>query len=306
MKDKKLQVFVSSTYLDLKEERQAAVEAILTARHIPAGMELFTAGDQSQWEVIKRWIDESDVYMLILGARYGSVDPVTGKSYTQLEYEYALTNNKPLFAVVLHDTLIDQKVAKDGRKVVLEELNGHLLADFKKVVMSKLVKICNSLAEIQNAVFTSLNELSYRDNLVGWVRGDQAVDTGPMAVELARLSEENATLRLTAYKTTDPIFNGLTFDELKELLIDNTIRDIKGVPDLFSLFIILGPKLVEPDRVATHLDTTPIIIQKYVRKLVEYNMFQYVGGTYQVKATQDGHSFYIRHHALTLKAIKNT
>ena len=43
---KRLQVFVSSTYTDLKEERQAAVEAILTAGQIPAGMELFTAGDE--------------------------------------------------------------------------------------------------------------------------------------------------------------------------------------------------------------------------------------------------------------------
>jgi hypothetical protein len=63
---KKLQVFVSSTYSDLKEERQAAVEAILSAGHIPAGMELFAAGDESQMEVIKRWIDDSDVFLLIL------------------------------------------------------------------------------------------------------------------------------------------------------------------------------------------------------------------------------------------------
>jgi Domain of unknown function (DUF4062) len=45
---KKLQVFVSSTYTDLRDERQAAVEGILSAGHIPAGMELFAAGDQSQ------------------------------------------------------------------------------------------------------------------------------------------------------------------------------------------------------------------------------------------------------------------
>jgi uncharacterized protein DUF4062 len=54
---KKLQVFISSTFTDLKQERQAAVEAILTAGHIPAGMELFTAGDESQMNVIKHWID---------------------------------------------------------------------------------------------------------------------------------------------------------------------------------------------------------------------------------------------------------
>ena len=42
--NKKLQVFVSSTYTDLIEERQAAVQAILDAGHIPAGMELFKLG----------------------------------------------------------------------------------------------------------------------------------------------------------------------------------------------------------------------------------------------------------------------
>src|SRR4051812_36796802 len=98
---KKLQVFVSSTFSDLIVERQAAVEAILTAGHIPAGMELFSAGDESQMEVIKQWIDESDVYLLILGGRYGSIESKRGKSYTHLEYEYALSKNKPLFACVI-------------------------------------------------------------------------------------------------------------------------------------------------------------------------------------------------------------
>src|SRR6185437_12937032 len=83
---KRLQVFVSSTFIDLKAERQAAVEAILSAGHIPAGMELFAAGDESQMEVIKQWIDESDVYLLIFGWRYGSIDLKSAKSYTQLEY----------------------------------------------------------------------------------------------------------------------------------------------------------------------------------------------------------------------------
>lgn len=41
MKDKKLQIFVSSTYTDLKEERQAAVEAILSSGNIPAEREIF-------------------------------------------------------------------------------------------------------------------------------------------------------------------------------------------------------------------------------------------------------------------------
>ena len=81
---KKLQIFVSSTFIDLIDERQAAVEAILKAGHIPAGMELFTASNQSQWTIIQKWIDESDIYMLILGGRYGSIEPDSGLSYTEL------------------------------------------------------------------------------------------------------------------------------------------------------------------------------------------------------------------------------
>jgi hypothetical protein len=117
MPSKKLQVFVLSTYVDLREERQTAVEAILLAGHIPAGMELFAAGSESQLDVVRRWIDESDVYMLILGGRYGSIEPKSGKSYTQVEYEYAAEKGKPLFALVMTDAVLDEKVRAAGLAV---------------------------------------------------------------------------------------------------------------------------------------------------------------------------------------------
>ena len=47
MTKKKLQVFISSTYTDLLEERQSSVEAVLRPGNIPAGMELFSAGNKS-------------------------------------------------------------------------------------------------------------------------------------------------------------------------------------------------------------------------------------------------------------------
>ncbi|QDT56709.1 hypothetical protein Pan44_47660 [Caulifigura coniformis] len=110
MAGKKLQVFVSSTYLDMTEERQAAVQAILMAGHIPAGMELFASGDQTQLEVIKRWIRESDAFFLILGGRYGSVEPLSGKSYVQLEYEYANDLGKSCFTAVITDAGLNRKL----------------------------------------------------------------------------------------------------------------------------------------------------------------------------------------------------
>ena len=115
---KKLQIFVSSTFTDLKNERQAAVEAILKSGNIPAGMELFTAGNESQLQVINRWIDESDIYCLILGGRYGSIEPKTMQSYTELEYDYAVSQNKPYFSIVMSDIALEKKT-KGGNK------NGH-------------------------------------------------------------------------------------------------------------------------------------------------------------------------------------
>ena len=135
---KRLQVFVSSTYTDLIDERQAAVEAILSHGHIPAGMELFTSGDESQMDVIKQWIEDSDVYLLILGGRYGSIEPNSGKSYTQLEYEYALELGKPYFACVVNVAAQELRLKEHGSKVTETE-NPKELKEFRKLVESKTV-----------------------------------------------------------------------------------------------------------------------------------------------------------------------
>ena len=100
MADIKYQVFVSSTFEDLEDERRSAFESILNVDHIPVGMELFQAGTDDQWSYIKRRIDSCDYYFVIIAERYGSIGP-GGKSYTQMEYEYAIENNIPVAAFLL-------------------------------------------------------------------------------------------------------------------------------------------------------------------------------------------------------------
>ena len=117
MRKRKLQVFVSSTYSDLIDDRLAAIEAILAAGHIPAAMEQFSPGDETAWEKIRRWIDESDCFMLILGGRYGSLEPNSGKSYVHLEYEYALDKKKPFFSLLMDDTAFNERVKRHGIEV---------------------------------------------------------------------------------------------------------------------------------------------------------------------------------------------
>jgi hypothetical protein len=96
--DKKYQVFVSSTYEDLQEERKAVMEALLQMNCFPVGMEYFNAADDSQWDVITSLIDECDYYVLIVAGRYGSIDEASGISYTQKEYEYAVKKNVPVIS----------------------------------------------------------------------------------------------------------------------------------------------------------------------------------------------------------------
>lgn len=220
--NKKLQVFVSSTYEDLKEERQAAVEAILTAGHIPAGMELFAAGDQSQMEVIKRWICESDVYLLILGGRYGSIEPKSEKSYIQLEYEYALEKGKALFAVVIREDGIDRKLRELGRKAI-EQVHPQKLEAFRKTVLSKMVRMWSDTKDIKLAILETLSEFSRRDELVGWIHASQAVDAKALE-EMVRLSAENASLRQQLSAIKADTYNGVSFDEMLGLLQEEKIN----------------------------------------------------------------------------------
>lgn len=245
---KKLQVFVSSTYEDLKEERQAAVQAILNSGHIPAGMELFTAGDESQKDTIKKWIDESDVYFLILGGRYGTIDESTGKSYTHWEYEYAGEIGKPRFAVVIKEDALEDKIKINGTQV-MEKHHPTLYQQFRDDVLTKVCKFYSDIRDIQIAIYQKLAEYSGREDLVGWVYGKDVPDDKSLSDENAKLRMENDKLKseidkLKEDKQETRSINGIGASELisilksKVLKVPNSITK-KGETeiDIFFLFI---------------------------------------------------------------------
>lgn len=222
---KKLQVFVSSTYTDLIEERQAAVQAILDAGHIPAGMELFKAGNESQLKTIYKWIDESDVYMLILGGRYGSIDQKSGKSYTQLEYEYALSKNIPVFAVVLNETFLTTKINSLGFTNATEQTAPDKYKEFKALVMSKIIREVEDCKDIKITIHSTLNEFLNDYDLTGWVRNDAENDTTQLLKENNSLIKENHSLSKQVQKLQEQLdakskiqFGNYSFDELVEML----------------------------------------------------------------------------------------
>ncbi len=168
--EKKYQVFISSTYIDLIEERKAVTETLLSADCIPAGMEAFCAEDDEQFNVIKKVIDLCDYYILILGKRYGSINSETHLSYTEMEYDYALSRGVPILVFP-----IDGRMGKDPDE---DEMANNLLKLFKIKVSDKRLTSGSwkNAEELSKQVALAMPKIIARKKRPGWVRGDAVVN----------------------------------------------------------------------------------------------------------------------------------
>ena len=191
--EKRYQVFISSTYLDLKDERSKVMKSIMDLDCIPAGMEMFPAMDEEQFEFIKKIIDDCDYYILIIGGKYGSMTE-GGISYTELEFDYAKSKGIPVLAF-LHNN-ID---IIPSHKVEMETNVRAKLEQFKeKVKKGRLVQFWDSPENLTSQVIISLMQTIKTRPGVGWVRANVATNEESLQ-ELNDLRKEVEQLR--AYKS---------------------------------------------------------------------------------------------------------
>lgn len=162
---KKYQVFVSSTYEDLQEERKKVMEALLQMDCFPVGMEYFNASDASQWELIKSFIRECDYYVLIVTGRYGSIEEESGKSYTQKEFEYAIEQGIPVISFV-HK----HPESLPGTKIEQEQSKRDKLEAFKSCVKKKVCKFWENADELASQVVLGLNREIAKHSYTSWVK----------------------------------------------------------------------------------------------------------------------------------------
>ena len=187
--DKRYQVFVSSTFADLKDERSNVIQTLMEMDCIPAGMELFPALDEEQFEFIKKVIDDSDYYLLIVGGRYGSISD-QGFSYTEMEYDYAISQGVKVIALV-HGS--PEKLSVE--KVEMNPEAQDKLERFRnKVTTNRLVKFWDDAKELSGLVALSLPKTIKTYPAVGWVRGNQATDNTELLQQLNDLRQENNRL----------------------------------------------------------------------------------------------------------------
>lgn len=190
----KYQVFISSTWDDLKDIRNAVTWCILKLEHIPAGMESFPAATDRGWETISTVIDDSDYYVLIIAGRYGSIDPSTGMSWTDREYQYALKKGVPILAFIRSDdSITSNKTEKRaaGKKRRDEFVNRVRKAHLTASDWSDENDLCQKITATLSQTFRN-DEYGARAR-PGWYRGD-VIPSRNVIEDFARLSSENAKL----------------------------------------------------------------------------------------------------------------
>ncbi|PBP63353.1 hypothetical protein CCL21_27500 [Pseudomonas syringae] len=253
----KYQIFVSSTYNDLKEPRDLVIKAILEMGHIPVGMEMFSAADEEQWSIIQRQIDQSDYYVLIMANRYGSVT-AENISYTEKEYDYARSLQIPCLGFILESSASWPTDYTDTEADKVDSLRL-----FREKVKQRPVSFWKNFDDLYGKCAVALMKAFTTHPREGWVRASQYSD-GKSTAELIRLSAENAKLREELEKSlvsgderkikADRDFIKILRANTRELHVwkkDAKEWEFAGEASLLTIFNELGPNMLFEMSVAT-------------------------------------------------------
>ena len=226
--DKRYQVFISSTFQDLKGARQEVSQALLRAECFPAGMELFPAADEEQFEFIKQVIDQSDYYIVISAGRYGSIHPEKGLSYTELEYDYAAETGKPVIRLLHKDPF--KKLA--GEFIEQSDDGREMLRTFReKLSKGTMVNFWEDPKELGQLVVFGLMDARKRKPAIGWVRADGRA-TPEAERDVAELKQRIAELELEIERNKKSIVD---FDkEIAEMSEEITLQIISYGRDAYG------------------------------------------------------------------------
>jgi hypothetical protein len=266
--DKRYQVFVSSTYADLREERRAIIQTLIEMDCIPAGMELFPAADEEQFEFIKSVINDCDYYILIIGGRYGSTTP-DGMSYTEKEYDYAREIGLKVLSFI-HEKPGTIELDKSELDPTLR---GRLDAFREKVKTGKLIKFWTDTKELPGLVAVSLQKTIKTHPAVGWVRANQ-VANAKVLNELNEVRKRNQELE-DYVRSMTPVVNDLAgLDDSVELYGTyqvggtNYNYDWKMAITWGELFAAIGPDILEcPNDTIMHSNFNIAIHELYKTRM---------------------------------------
>jgi Domain of unknown function (DUF4062) len=163
------QVFISSTFEDLKNERKEIQETLIKNNCLPRGMELFNSSDKSQWDIITDVIDDCDYFVLIISGKYGSIDKSIGLSHTRKEFEYAKKRRLPIIAFIRNniDNLPASKVERDSKKI-------KMLSEFIEVVkQNRHVNFWRDKRDLALKLYASIEQVKSERPGIGYFKSNE-------------------------------------------------------------------------------------------------------------------------------------
>jgi hypothetical protein len=136
-------------------------------------------------DIIEGLIKDCDYYVLIIGGRYGSIAP-TGKSYTQMEYEYARSEGILVISFVNADP---GKIP--AGKTETTDVGKQKLKEFTDLAKTKMVRFWDSPSDLGSQVSRSLIKLIKAKPRTGWIKAN-VITSEESNLEISILSGDSA------------------------------------------------------------------------------------------------------------------
>ena len=135
--DRTPRVFVSSASGALATYRTEAIDVCHRLGFVPVHMEAFAAERVPPLDVCRRMVEGSDIFVLLLAHRYGARPPGEDRSYTELEYGWALAAEMPLMPFIVDPELewkpadIDEGPDREALRRLIARVNSsHIVRTF--------------------------------------------------------------------------------------------------------------------------------------------------------------------------------
>ena len=211
-------------------------------------MEAFPAIDMEQFEYIKKVIDECDYYLLIIGARYGSTDS-DGVSFTEREFDYAVSKGKTVIALLHSDIQSLPKKKFDDNPALETKLNSFR----DKVQTGRMVRFWSNRDQLVAAMMQAITKAINTYPTSGWIRGDAAASDEILQgfLQLRSAFDELSAVHNALVASSSTVLEGLASleepFEIKYTYHAGSSRRTASMQVTWDLILrIVGPNLYSP------------------------------------------------------------
>lgn len=150
-----VKVFISSTS-DLVKYRDLLKKQITNLKMYPVTYDTWNQEDSYPRDVCCKEVMASDIFVCILGANYGYIEPEWSMSMTEIEYRVAVKSGLPILVYILEDyeqTMAElsqhDKESVEKQKELIEELKSKRLVELFKNDLYLQMKSCEELTRLK-------------------------------------------------------------------------------------------------------------------------------------------------------------